>query len=726
MHDILSSSLALAAQKVRFFPLVSNSKIPAVGKFSDVATSDPMQIEKMFANGAYNSGIACGKVAENLYLVGLDIDNKDGRNGYLILEELQMYDFEFPETWSQITPSGGEHRLFWSPVSIRQGADVLGAKGFDLRGEGGYLVGPGSSLDGIPYKVLKNLPIAQFPQWAIDKYAKKDAPVINIKKKTAGQPINQVMALKSSVEYLSALSATSAGSRNDAGYKVACKLKDFGLERAQVPDVMLRFWKCEPMLDDSELEAIANSAFNYSKNEIGILSPEKVFDIIPTDAAAPDFIEEFNKRFFYCAANGTSRVCELITIDYKETLERYAVATFHEKLLSETLKEVQDDKIKISQRSKEWMRSRRRRSYDAIRFIPRDTVSPKVYNLWRGFHVKPADAAKVYSAEGRDGAAKFIKHCQENICDNDAASFKWLMSFTAHLFQKPWEKPPVAVVFQGLKGTGKNIFIDCLKHMIGKHSVTVSGKHALTSNFNSLMEDKILIALDEAFWSGDKSVEGILKSMITDSLRNIERKGEEPYQTQVYDRIFIMGNEDRLVNATGDERRFAVFNIADYKRGDIEFFGSMMKGLIEHNGCELLMEYFLNFDISTFNIRKAPDTKGLRDQKEQSLTDLQRFWFECLQEGRITNNFEGVSTWPEKISSRNLHETFYRFSDEHGSKYRLTSAAFNKQFEKIAPSCAERKKLRIDGQSIQGYTFCELKQARLEWERSMGMKEKWE
>ena len=86
MSAILVEALELAAQKVRFFQVCPNSKTPAVTAFSSKATSDPEKLHELFGATNYNSGIATGKVAEGLYLVGFDIDTKDGRNGYETLE----------------------------------------------------------------------------------------------------------------------------------------------------------------------------------------------------------------------------------------------------------------------------------------------------------------------------------------------------------------------------------------------------------------------------------------------------------------------------------------------------------------------------------------------------------------------------------------------------------------------------------------------------------------
>lgn len=728
---VLNSSLELAAQRVRFFQVVPNAKTPAVKHFSEEATSDENKIRKMFAETNFNSGIACGRVDHDLYLVGLDIDNKDGRNGYQIIDDLDCIGQEFPDTWSQKTPSGGEHRLFWSPVPIRQGTDVLG-RGVDLRGEGGYLVGPGSSIDGKPYTKFHNLPITQCPKWFIEKYQKKDAAVIQLRKTETGVPVNdQVFALKRSISFLRQQPPTLEGSRNDLCYKIVCKIKDFGLDKTQIPDILEEFWDCNPPLERQEIMAAINSAFKYGKNEAGIDAPENIFDAVPEETKEVDFIDKINSEFFFCATNGVSRVCQEKKIDGKFKLERYPVGVFHDKLLPEKtwIKRKNADGSESSvkkQKSKEWMENTRRREYLDIRFIPKKDVSKDIYNTWKGFAAKVA-GPHLYSEEAVKGFGNFLKHCKENICANNEKDFEWLMDFVAHMFQKPWEKPQVALVFQGEKGTGKSLFSKVLSRMIGENAISVSNKNYLTNNFNSIMENNILITLEEAFWSGDKAGEGILKTLITDNERLIEHKGEKPYLAAVYDRIIIIGNEDRLVNATMDERRYAVFNVASTRRGDTEFFGEIMDGVMDHGSAELLMSYFMARDISKANVRKAPSTAGLIDQKALSRSEFENWWHESLSEGRLINDFSGSLEWPKIITKTELRRMFsLYFKENSASKYEPSKEIIGKKFIKLAPSCAKTKRVRQEGILTQHYEFCSLEEARVDWETATGVKETWD
>ena len=77
----------------------------------------------------------------------------------------------------------------------------------------------------------------------------------------------------------------------------------------------------------------------------------------------------------------------------------------------------------------------------------------------------------------------------------------------------------------------------------------------------------MLFQFEEAFWAGDKQAEGKLKLLITSKLHMIERKGYEPYMVGNYARIYITSNNDWVVPATVDERRFAIFECLNTRVG---------------------------------------------------------------------------------------------------------------------------------------------------------------
>lgn len=112
------------------------------------ATTDPAAVRALFAAAprATGYGIACGREPHRLIGIDLDIDTAHGNDSMAALQRLaERHRFTIPPTITVLTPSGGRHLWLTGPpeVSVPNSASRL-APGIDVRGFGGYLVGPGS------------------------------------------------------------------------------------------------------------------------------------------------------------------------------------------------------------------------------------------------------------------------------------------------------------------------------------------------------------------------------------------------------------------------------------------------------------------------------------------------------------------------------------------------------------------------------------------------------
>ncbi|MGW1883572.1 bifunctional DNA primase/polymerase [Streptomyces sp. NPDC001970] len=114
------------------------------------ATTDPAGVRALFAATPWATGygIACGRPPH--HLIGIDLDTKNaatgGTDSVTALRQLALQHlFTVPETVTVLTPSGGRHLWLSGPpdVVVPNSASRL-APGIDVRGSGGYLVGPGS------------------------------------------------------------------------------------------------------------------------------------------------------------------------------------------------------------------------------------------------------------------------------------------------------------------------------------------------------------------------------------------------------------------------------------------------------------------------------------------------------------------------------------------------------------------------------------------------------
>ena len=69
------------------------------------------------------------------------------------------------------------------------------------------------------------------------------------------------------------------------------------------------------------------------------------------------------------------------------------------------------------------------------------------------------------------------------------------------------------------------------------------------------------------------------------------------------------------------------------RRRDHAYFADLQDEL-DNGGYEALLYYLLHeVDLTDFNVRKVPQTEGLRQQRDQSLPPLEAWWCELLESG---------------------------------------------------------------------------------------------
>ncbi|OKH99841.1 DNA primase [Streptomyces sp. CB02923] len=129
------------------------------------ATRDPLAVRHLFAAAPWATayGIACGVPPH--HLIGIDLDTKHSADGLTALQLLAgEHRFTLPPTLTVHTPSGGRHLYLSGPPSpsVPNSAGRL-APGIDIRGAGGYLVGPGSRTSRGRYRPASGVPRSPAP-----------------------------------------------------------------------------------------------------------------------------------------------------------------------------------------------------------------------------------------------------------------------------------------------------------------------------------------------------------------------------------------------------------------------------------------------------------------------------------------------------------------------------------------------------------------------------------
>ena len=238
---LLDSALSLAARGLHIFPLQPGSKLPALKHdWESRATTDPDRIRRCWSDRPCNIGVACGP--SGLLVVDCDTPkeatppppapfNVPGVNeGADVLAALaERYAEPFPwHTFHVTTGRAGLHLYFRQPEGepLRNTAGRLGWL-IDTRGQGGYVVGPGSVVDGRPYRGFGELDPAPLPGWLARQLTAtkhRPAPTRPPGKPTNGPRPGGAYAATVLREELAKILAAAPGTRNDTLNKVAFNL----------------------------------------------------------------------------------------------------------------------------------------------------------------------------------------------------------------------------------------------------------------------------------------------------------------------------------------------------------------------------------------------------------------------------------------------------------------------------------------------------------------------
>jgi hypothetical protein len=355
----------------------------------------------------------------------------------------------------------------------------------------------------------------------------------------------------------------------------------------------------------------------------------------------------------------------------------------------------EDGNPKSTACSKLWLEWPNRRTYElGIVFDPKwkfdsKTMRSGAYNTWRGFAIPPikGDCPLIMD---------FIKNI---ICSGDDKHFHYATCWIAQMFQEPWNKLGTSMVLRGLKGIGKSYLAKILGMLMNgkpgqerrqKLYITIDNRNSIFGNHNDHLENIILLCWEEAMWAGDKAHESTFKHIVSGTELFVNPKNLPGRNVRNYIRSIIIGNADWIVPASFDERRFFVMNVSSAHKDDRDYFDKLDEELLDRGGLEAFMYHLMNYNYSDVNLRTALVTEALIEQKTESMTGVERWWFNMLVSGQlpfIHLNEKGYLVVKEK-----LYQDFLDVQRRLGDKNRIDQRSFGMRFVALIPKLDESGK----------------------------------
>lgn len=278
-----------------------------------------------------------------------------------------------------------------------------------------------------------------------------------------------------------------------------------------------------------------------------------------------------------------------------------------------------------------WLEHANRREYNTVIFDP---SKPSEYNnclnLWEGFKVAP-----------EKGCWKFmLRHIYTILCNRSPDKFKYVVKWLAWCVQNPGIKADVAICFKGLQGSGKGILLSQFVKIFGRHAMHISNREHLTGKFNGHLGLCSFLFADEAYYPGDKQVEGVLRQLITEEKIPIEGKGLPVIVSKNSLHIAMATNNDWVIPMTSDDRRFFVNKVEDtYAKGQINdthrnLYFSNIALEMDRGGRAAMLHDLLNMSLDDWApYKNIPETEESRIQIDLSRTKLQATMFEIIDDG---------------------------------------------------------------------------------------------
>lgn len=345
-------------------------------------------------------------------------------------------------------------------------------------------------------------------------------------------------------------------------------------------------------------------------------------------------------------------------------------------------------------------------SYDDIGCYPPPLHCPSnIFNSWTPFRVENLKVDIL-----PDNIDLKIKHIEEyilNLCSFDKTTYDYLIRWVAQMLLYPAIKTIVPTIISK-QGSGKGNFIELLRKLMGPSKVleTPSPDRDVWGNFNSVMINAFLVNCDELSKKQQENADGLIKSLITNTVITINQKGVDAFQIASYHRFLMTTNKEFCVTTSEDDRRNFIIrgNDTRCKKNDEnkEYHTNFVNYINDDIVIRVFYEKLCKLEnLCSFNTEAIPKTEYHLEFIKSSRSIYEQF-LEYFTEQNIKE--EAVF-----ISSSDYYKRFVYWTDKNGINYDTNSIKLMRNtllFKKELP-----KDTILDARTTEsrGHTFNILK-----------------
>lgn len=347
---------------------------------------------------------------------------------------------------------------------------------------------------------------------------------------------------------------------------------------------------------------------------------------------------------------------------------------------------ITNDKKEISFVS-EWLRDAYNRTYDKIDFLPMQQAPPSIYNTFKGYEAEKTELIKPDIENSL--MLKHIKH----LCNNDEVVFNYFIKFLANLIKAPYNISKTAIILKSIQGCGKDTLFDWFGNNIlgSDYYINTDKAELIFGRFNSCIENKILIVMNETNGKATFCINENIKCAITAKENNIEHKGKAPYKNTNNIAYVFLTNNDNPLKVPHDDRRFCGIECDNSIANNFEYFTKLNEEINNKSYDRAFFNYLMNVDVNNYDFtNNRPITSFYNNMKELNTPILAKFFENMIDKynSSTTVNFTASS----------LYDNFNNFIKDNNFKIEYTSTKFGidiKNYEGI-----EKKRTKTGNQII--------------------------
>jgi hypothetical protein len=259
---------------------------------------------------------------------------------------------------------------------------------------------------------------------------------------------------------------------------------------------------------------------------------------------------------------------------------------------------------------------------------------------------------------------KFLEHIFDNIAGGDDALFHYILDWMASGVQHPDDPGRSAISMRGNPGCGKGVFALGYGRLFGQHFLHATQREHVTGKFNAHQAETCLILVDEALYAEIEKDTQILKTMVSETTKLLERKGIDAIPIDNFARQIFATNAEHPIQIEHNDRRYPAIYVRDndafaHAKDEVEkaerrkaYFMPILEEL-KNGGSEALLGLLLSRDIRHFNAEAIPETHERAQQKLNSALpgDKLIIEFACLLAGCCSKpTMDSARSWRTTVA----------------------------------------------------------------------------